>query len=86
MSIFKLEMEKRKQISVRGIAEVENVANLKNSFNRHLHFDIVKDRNVATNRDFYFAIARTVWDHLCSRWIRTQQAYFREDPKVGIML
>ncbi|KAM7541671.1 hypothetical protein Aperf_G00000018363 [Anoplocephala perfoliata] len=81
MSMYKMEMEKRKQISVRGIAEVENVANLKNSFNRHLHFDIVKDRNVATPRDFYFAIARTVWDHLCSRWIRTQQAYFREDPK-----
>ncbi|VDK26690.1 unnamed protein product, partial [Taenia asiatica] len=81
MSLDKLDMEKRKQISVRGIAQVENVANLKTSFNRHLHFDIVKDRNVATPRDFYLALARTVWDHLCSRWIRTQQAYYKEDPK-----
>ncbi|VDN98782.1 unnamed protein product [Rodentolepis nana] len=81
MSTDKPELEKRKQISVRGIAEIENVANLKMAFNRHLHFDIVKDRNVATPRDFYFALAKTVWDHLCSRWIRTQQAYFREDPK-----
>ncbi|KAM3187392.1 hypothetical protein ACTXT7_002428 [Hymenolepis weldensis] len=79
MSMF--ESEKRKQISVRGIAEVENVSNLKTAFNRHLHFDLVKDRNVATPRDFYLALAKTVWDHLCSRWIRTQQAYFREDPK-----
>lgn len=77
--------EKRKQISVRGIAQVENVANIKDSFNRHLHFDIVKDRNVATTRDFYQALARTVWDHLCSRWIRTQQFYYRENPKVSLI-
>ncbi|CAH8637562.1 unnamed protein product [Heterobilharzia americana] len=73
--------EKRKQISVRGIAQLENVSNLKSGFNRHLHFDGVKDRNVATSLDFYHALARTVWDHLCSRWIRTQQFYHREDPK-----
>lgn len=34
--------ERRKQISVRGIAQVENVTNIKNSFNRHLHFSIIK--------------------------------------------
>ncbi|KAA0188595.1 Alpha-1 4 glucan phosphorylase [Fasciolopsis buskii] len=73
--------DKRRQISVRGVAQVENVANLKAAFNRHLHFDVVKDRNIATPRDFYHALARTVWDHLCSRWIRTQQFYHREDPK-----
>ncbi|CAL8077178.1 unnamed protein product [Calicophoron daubneyi] len=73
--------DKRRQISVRGIAQVENVTNLKAAFNRHLHFDVVKDRNIATPRDFYQALARTVWDHLCSRWIRTQQFYHREDPK-----
>lgn len=75
--------EKRKQISVRGIAQLENVTNLKSDFNRHLHFDGVKDRNVATSLDFYQALARTVWDHLCSRWIRSQQFYHREDPKVS---
>lgn len=42
--------ERRKQISVRGIAEVENVANIKKTFNRHLHYTIIKDRNVATPR------------------------------------
>ena len=57
---------KRKQISVREIAavspilkcfliafsaeQVENVANIKKSFNRHLHYTIIKDRHVATPR------------------------------------
>nr|XP_014354239.1 PREDICTED: glycogen phosphorylase, muscle form [Latimeria chalumnae] len=77
------DQEKRKQISVRGLAGVENVADLKKNFNRHLHFTLVKDRNVATPRDYYFALAHTVRDHLVGRWIRTQQYYYEKDPKVG---
>jgi len=73
--------DRLKQISVRGIAQVENVSNVKKTFNRHLHFSLVKDRNVATDRDFYFALAHTVKDHLVSRWIRTQQHYYEKDPK-----
>lgn len=34
--------EKRRQISVHGVAEVENVGNIKNAFNRHLHFSLIK--------------------------------------------
>jgi len=75
------EYERRKQISVRGIAQVENVANIKKTFNRHVHYTLVKDRNVATARDYYFALAHTVRDHLVSRWIRTQQNYYEKDPK-----
>ena len=74
----------RKQISVRGIAEVESVANIKKTFNQHLHFTLVKDRNVATPRDYYFALAHTVRDHLVGRWIRTQQYYYEVDPKVSM--
>ncbi|KAI6189896.1 Alpha-1,4 glucan phosphorylase [Aphelenchoides bicaudatus] len=73
--------DRRKQISVRGIAQVENVANIKKTLNRHLHFSQIKDRNVATQRDYYFALAETVRDHLVSRWIRTQQVYYEKDPK-----
>uniref|UniRef100_A0A8C2DIZ1 Alpha-1,4 glucan phosphorylase n=1 Tax=Cyprinus carpio TaxID=7962 RepID=A0A8C2DIZ1_CYPCA len=73
--------EKRKQISVRGIAGLGDVAEIKKSFNRHLHFTLVKDRNVATPRDYYFALAHTVRDHLVGRWIRTQQYYYEKDPK-----
>ncbi|XP_061525379.1 glycogen phosphorylase, muscle form-like [Phycodurus eques] len=75
------DQEKRKQISVRGLAGVENVADLKLNFNRHLHFTLAKDRNVATKRDYYFALANTVRDHLVGRWIRTQQHYYETDPK-----
>ncbi|CAH2328880.1 glycogen phosphorylase, liver form [Pelobates cultripes] len=75
------DQEKRKQISIRGIVGVENVTELKKGFNRHLHFTLVKDRNVATTRDYYFALAHTVRDHLVGRWIRTQQYYYEKDPK-----
>lgn len=76
------DQEKRKQISVRGIAGLEDVAGIKRDFNRHLHFTLVKDRNVATPRDYYFALAHAVRDHLVGRWIRTQQYYYEQDPKV----
>ncbi|XP_038157700.1 glycogen phosphorylase, brain form [Cyprinodon tularosa] len=73
--------EKRKQISVRGIAGLGDVAEIKRSFNRHLHFTLVKDRNVATPRDYFFALAHTVRDQVVGRWIRTQQYYYEKDPK-----
>lgn len=75
------DVDKRKQISVRGIAQVEDVGEVKKGFNRHLHFTLIKDRNVATPRDYYFALAHCVKDHLVSRWIRTQQHYYEKDPK-----
>lgn len=80
------DQEKRKQISVRGIAGLGDLGEIKRSFNRHLHFTLVKDRNVATPRDYYFALAHTVRDHLVGRWIRTQQYYYEKDPKVGAPL
>lgn len=73
--------QKRKQISVRGLSVLEDVTEIKKGFNRHLHYTLVKDRNVATVRDYYFALAHTVKDHLVSRWIRTQQHYYEKDPK-----
>lgn len=75
--------ERQKQISVRGIAGLGDVAEVRKSFNRHLHFTLVKDRNVATPRDYFFALAHTVRDHLVGRWIRTQQHYYERDPKVS---
>ncbi|XP_025833885.1 glycogen phosphorylase-like isoform X2 [Agrilus planipennis] len=81
MATQKSDQEKRKQISVRHIAEVEDVSAIKKNFNRHVHYTLVKDRNVATPRDYYFALAHTVRDHLVYRWIRTQQYYYEKDPK-----
>lgn len=73
--------DKMKQISVRGIAQVEDVAEIKRGFNRHLHYTLIKDRNVATARDYHSALAYCVKDHMVSRWIRTQQSYYDRDPK-----
>lgn len=84
MSAPTTDAERRKQISVRGIATLENVSELKKAFNRHVHYTLVKDRNVATPRDYYQALAHTVRDHLVSRWIRTQQRYYETDPKVTL--
>ncbi|XP_066147697.1 glycogen phosphorylase [Euwallacea fornicatus] len=81
MSAPQSDVERRKQISVRGIAEIDDVNEIKKTFNRHVHYTLVKDRNVATTRDYYFALAHTVRDHLVSRWIRTQQYYYEIDPK-----
>ena len=64
------------------IFSVGNVTEVKRSFNRHLHYTLVKDRNVATTMDYYYALAHCVRDHLVSRWIRTQQNYYEKDPKV----
>jgi len=36
-------------------------------------------------RDYYFALANTVKDHLVSRWIKTQQYYYEQDPKVDFL-
>eukprot|EP00126_Sphaerothecum_destruens_P007209 Sdes_comp19741_c0_seq1m11734 len=72
----------QKQISLKGMPELENVTEVKKGFNRHLHYTVAKDRNVATNFDYYTALAHTVRDQLMMRWIRTQQSYMSEDPKV----
>lgn len=75
--------ERLKQISVRGIAQIEDVNEIKAGFNRHLHYTLIKDRNVATPHDFYMALAHCVKDHIVSRWIRTQQISYQRDPKVS---
>eukprot|EP01135_Chromosphaera_perkinsii_P000841 Nk52_evm4s152 gene=Nk52_evmTU4s152 len=71
----------QKQISLKGMPELENVTEVKKAFNRHLHYTVAKDRNVATNFDYYTSLAHTVRDQLMMRWIRTQQRYMNEDPK-----
>ncbi|CAF0752180.1 unnamed protein product [Didymodactylos carnosus] len=73
--------QKSKQISIRGLPMLENVQAVKKTFNRHLHFTVVKDRDVATDRDYYNSLAYTVRDHLVGRWIRTHQHHFECDVK-----
>jgi len=73
--------DKQRQISVGKIPVLENVKGIKESFNRHLHYTIMKDRNVAKPFDYYTSIAHTVRDKMSSHWIKTQQEYYRKDPK-----
>ena len=76
--------DRKKQISVRALATVESVSDLKRAFNQHLHYTLCKDRNVATTRDYYFSLAHSVKDRLVARWIRTQQRWYETDPKVRL--
>jgi starch phosphorylase len=50
-------------------------------FERHLRFDSVVDPAAAGARDRFEAAAHAVRDILTQRWIQTQQAYDRENPK-----
>ena len=50
-------------------------------YNRHLIFDNVVDLAATGPRQHYEAVARTVRDVLSQRWVRTQQAYARLNPK-----
>ncbi|KAH8867799.1 Glycogen phosphorylase, liver form [Schistosoma japonicum] len=84
--VFALRMNTRRGSSFKDINLVQDAKNLRDSFNRHLHFYVVKDRNIATMRDFYVALARTVWDQLCSRWMKTREVYAKEDPKMVYFL
>ena len=78
----KTDRERRKEISIRGIPDVKDVNGIKENFNRHLHYTQVKDRNVASLRDYYLSLAHVVWDHMTGRWIRTEQRYDEIDAKV----
>jgi starch phosphorylase len=46
-------------IKILSIFQLENVQAVKKTFNRHLHFTVVKDRDVATDRDYYTSLAYT---------------------------
>lgn len=74
---------RKKQISIRSLPQLEDVAEVKAGFNRHLHYTVAKDRHVATKRDFYVSASHIVRDKLVSKWIRTQQKYYEADPKVS---
>ena len=79
--------DRRRQISLGGIpTSVETVKNVMKTFNRHLHYTIIKDRNVARTEDYFKALVHTVRDESSSRWIRTQQNYYEKDPKVVSMV
>src|SRR5690349_6260171 len=50
-------------------------------FESHLRFDHVLSPEQATERDRFEAVARSVRDALSERWLLTQQAYDKANPK-----
>ncbi len=47
----------------------------------HLVFSIGKAISTATERDWYFATANTVRDHVINGWVKTRGEYCEQDPK-----
>lgn len=51
------------------------------SYERHLVFDNVMPLAAAGSRERFEALARSVRDLLSQRWVRTEEAYARQNPK-----
>ena len=54
---------------------------VKQALQNHLIFSSFKTRATATPRDWYVVAAYTVRDHVVKRWVKTADAYYKQDPK-----
>ncbi len=70
-----------KVLSHYGCGPVRFVGSSDALYERHLLFDKVEDISVATARDQFEAIARSVRDVLSQRWILTEKTYEQRNPK-----
>lgn len=50
-------------------------------YERHLQFDNVVDREAVGPRGRFEAVAKSVRDVLCQRWVRTEKTYDKQNPK-----
>jgi len=50
-------------------------------YDRHLVFDYASDPDLATPRERYEAVARSLRDVLALRWLRTKKTHYQLDPK-----
>ena len=50
-------------------------------YDRHLVFDYAIDPDLATPRERYEAVARSLRDVLALRWLRTKKTHYKLDPK-----
>ena len=50
-------------------------------YDRHLVFDYAIDPDLATPRERYEAVARSLRDLLALRWLRTKKSHYKLDPK-----
>ena len=64
-----------------GCGRIPLTGNVDAFYERHLHFDYVKDPSSIDSRERFEAVARSVRDILSQRWVRTEETYKHEDPK-----
>ena len=50
-------------------------------YDRHLVFDYAIDPDLASDRERYEAVARSLRDVLALRWLRTKKTHYKADPK-----
>jgi starch phosphorylase len=50
-------------------------------YDRHLVFDYAIDPDLASPRERYEAVARSLRDVMALRWLRTKKTHYRRDPK-----
>jgi starch phosphorylase len=58
-----------------------NLADIKESLSDHLLYSVGKDSFSATARDWFFAAAYSVRDHLIERWMESMRNYYDKDAK-----
>ena len=64
-----------------GCGRIPFTGNVDAFYERHLHFDYVKDPSSIDSRERFEAVARSVRDILSQRWVNTEETYQRQDPK-----
>ena len=72
---------KEKNIVRPGAESTLDAESLKHSLATHLVSTVCKDVHTATDRDYYYCLARTVCDRLTERWLETMRSYYRVDAK-----
>ena len=54
---------------------------VRQSMTNHLIFSVGKDPITATDRDWFFTLARVVRERLIERWMATMRRYYEHDAK-----
>jgi starch phosphorylase len=75
-------MKSKEKGTAQGSAvSASDVEAFKHSLATHLISTVCKDVHTATQRDYYYCLARTVCDRLTERWLETMRNYYRVDAK-----
>ncbi|MCP4752021.1 MAG: glycogen/starch/alpha-glucan phosphorylase [Proteobacteria bacterium] len=64
-----------------GISTEERVERFKASFEQRMALSIAHDMNHSSDLDKFRALALTVRDELIAKWLKTQETYYRKNPK-----